>query len=71
MNRDALLTDRNTQVEGFYLSISVNLEWNNRASLDLVKAEQTSASIVLQGCKKALSAHTLPSSTNVKPSAYP
>lgn len=71
MNRDALLMDRNTHVEGFYLSISVNLEWNNRAGLDLVKAEQTSTDIVLQDCKKALSAHTLPSPTKVKPAAYP
>lgn len=63
--------DRNTHVEGFYLSISVNFEWDNRAWLALVKAEQTSASIVLQDCKKALSAHTLPSPTEVKPAAYP
>lgn len=62
--------DRNTHVEGFYLSISLNLEWNNRARLDLVKAEQTSMSVVLQDCEKALSAHTLPSPTKVKPAAY-
>lgn len=71
MNRDALLMDRDTHVEGFYLSISLNLEWNNRARLDLAKAEQTSMSVLLHDCEKALSAHILPSPTKVKPTAYP
>lgn len=33
-------------IEGFSLSISLSLEWINRARRDLVKAEQTGVSVV-------------------------
>lgn len=53
MNRDALLMDRNTHVEGFYLSTSLSLEWNNRVRPVLVKAQQTSGSVVTVGLSEA------------------